>query len=212
MSMKGLLGWLPPAPPPRDGPGAGDSQLFASAFDSQRATPAQLVPWHARAVEVGAAPLSARRGGEMLQALWARDHYMALLGADAVQRLTRFFEFATVPAGRDVIRQDEYGNFLVVVLAGTLAVDRAPAWGEPVRLAETRPGELLGEMSLLDSGQRFATCTTLRDCELAVLGAEAMDEMMTRDAQLAAGVVALLARKLARHLRLVSARLGDNRF
>lgn len=207
--MKGILGLL--ARSPETPAGAGDSVLFSSAFAAQEADVSQLVPWHARAVEVGAQRLSRRRGGQLLQALWARDRHLALLGPEAMQRLARFFDFAAVPAARDVIRQDEYGNFMVVVLTGTLAIERVQDWGEPQRLAETRPGDLLGEMSLIDSGMRLSSCTTLTDCELAVLGAEAMDEMMAREPQLAASVVALLARRLARRLRVASARLGDNR-
>ena len=65
-------------------------------------------------------------------------------------------------------------------------------------------------MSLLDSGIRFSTCTSLTDCEIAVLSAEAMDEMMAHDAPLAASLIALLARKLSLRLRVVSARLSDN--
>ncbi len=95
--------------------------------------------------------------------------------------MERFFEFASVPSNRDLIRQDEYGNFMVVLLTGTIAVDRVQPWGEQLRLAETRPGDILGEMSLLDSGIRFSACTTLTDCEIAVLSAEAMDEMMSKD-------------------------------
>ena len=117
---------------------------------------------------------------------------------------------AAVPAGRDVIRQDEYGNFMVVLLTGTIAVDRIQPWGEQLRLAETRPGDILGEMSLLDSGIRFSACTTLTDCEVAVLNAEGMDEMMDKDPQLAASLIALLARKLSLRLRAVSARLSEN--
>jgi len=45
---------------------------------------------------------------------------------------------------------------------------------------------------------------------LAVLSAEAMDDMMTKDPQLAASLIALLARKLSLRLRVVSARLSDN--
>ena len=55
----------------------------------------------------------------------------------------------------------------------------------------------------------FRSCTTLTDCEIAVLSAEAMDEMMSKDPQLAASLVALLARKLSLRLRVVSARLSD---
>ncbi len=187
-----------------------DSVFFSTAFAAQDSGAAALTSWEARAVEVGAKRLSPHRGGKLLQALWAKDKYMAHLGDDAIKRMEQFFQFAQVPPNRDVIRQDEYGNFMVVLLTGTIAVDRIQPWGEQLRLAETRPGDILGEMSLLDSGIRFSACTTLNDCEIAVLSADAMDEMMARDPQLAASLVALLSRKLSLRLRAVSARLSES--
>ena len=105
---------------------------------------------------------------------------------------------------------------LLAALAGRYSVGpkqmEAPApTPEHLRLAETRPGDILGEMSLLDSGIRFSACTTLTDCEIAVLSAEAMDDMMSKDPQLAASLIALLARKLSLRLRVVSARLSEHR-
>ena len=34
-------------------------------------------------------------------------------------------------------------------------------------------------MSLLDSGIRFSACTTMTECEIAALSAEAMDDMLS---------------------------------
>ncbi len=187
-----------------------ESAFFTTAFAGQGVDESLLIPWEARAAEIGAKRLPKSRGGKLLESLWAKDRYMAHLDPDAVERLERFFQFASVPSNRDVIRQDEYGNFMLVLLTGTIAVDRLQPWGEQLRLAETRPGDILGEMSLLDSGIRFSSCTTLTDCELAALNAEAMDEMMNKDPQLAASLVALLARKLSQRLRVVSARLSDH--
>ena len=207
--MKGILSLLK-SKVQKPGEDANDSVLFTTAFASLGVDESLLVPWEARAVEVGAKRLPRNRGGKLLQSLWAKDKYMAHLDQGAVERMERFFQFASIPPNRDVIRQDEYGNFMVVLLTGTIAVDRIQPWGEQLRLAETRPGDILGEMSLLDSGMRFSACTTLTDCEVAVLSAEAMDEMMAQDPQLAASLVALLARKLSLRLRVVSARLGDS--
>ena len=208
--MKGILELLRHKTPPRREGDKTDSVLFTTAFAGQGVDPAMLIPWEARAVEVGARKLATARGTKLLQGLWAKDKYMALLDADAVRRMERYFEFATVPTNRDIIRQDEYGNFMIVLLSGTIAVDRVQPWGEHLRLAETRPGDILGEMSLLDSGIRFSACTTLTECEVAVLSAEAMDDMVGGDPQLAASLIALLARKLSLRLRVVSARLSDN--
>ncbi|MEO5607372.1 MAG: cyclic nucleotide-binding domain-containing protein [Polaromonas sp.] len=212
--MKGLLGLLRQLRPAQQDAGSaenGDSLLFSTAFADQGVDASMLVPWEARANEVGAKRLLAARGSEQLQALWSSDPHMARLGLDAVSRLERFFDFATLPANRDVIRQDEYGNFMLVLLSGTIAVDREQPWGERLRLTEARPGDLLGEMSLLDSGMRFSVCTSLTDCEIAILSAQALDEMMQADPPLAASLIALLARKLSRRLRVVSARLSENK-
>ena len=209
--MKGILGMLRSKTPPKPDEDRPDSVLFSTAFAEQGVDASMLVPWEARAVEVGAKRMPSTRGGKLLQTLWAQDKYMAQLDTNAVARMERFFEFAAIPASRDVIRQEEYGNFMVVLLTGTIAVDRIQPWGERLRLAETRPGDILGEMSLLDSGIRFSACTTLTECEIAVLSAEAMDDMVSSDPQLAASLIALLARKLSLRLRVVSARLGDSR-
>jgi CRP/FNR family cyclic AMP-dependent transcriptional regulator len=194
---------------PRDE--APDSTLFTSAFAGLGVDDSLLAPWEARAVEVGARRLDSQRGVKLLQALWTKDKYMSHLDAQAIKSLERFFKFASVPASRDIIRQDEYGNFMVVLLTGSIAVDRIQPWGERMRLAETRPGEILGEMSLLDSGIRFSACTTLTECDIAVLSADAMDDMVQANPQLAASLIALLARKLSLRLRVVSARLSHNK-
>ncbi len=192
-----------------DSQSGAESVLFATAFAGLGVDHSLLIPWEARANEVGARRLSGSRGVEMMKTLWAKDKSMNTLQQESIGTLTRFFEFAAVAADRDVIRQDEYGNFMVVLLSGAIAVDRVQPWGERLRLAETRPGEILGEMSLLDSGIRFSSCTTITPCEVAVLSAQGMDEMMNVDPKLAASLIALLARKLSIRLRMVSARLSD---
>lgn len=208
--MKGLFGLLrkkDKADPGEDPP---DSMMFTTAFAGLGLDADLLVPWEARAVEVGANRLNSNRGIKLLQGLWAQDKYMRLLDKDAVVRMERYLDFATVAANRDLIRQEEYGNFMVVLLSGSIAIDRVQPWGERLRLSEATPGDILGEMSLLDSGMRFSACTTLTTCDIAILSADTMDEMMTADPSLAAHLIALLARKLSLRLRVVSARLSDH--
>jgi len=209
--MKGILGLLRHKTQPEPGADKLDSLLFTTAFAGQGVDASLLVPWEARAVEVGAKRLNPAVGIKLLQDLWTKDRYTSHLESAVIQRMGRFFDFATVPASRDIIRQDEYGNFMVVLLKGNIAVDRLQPWGERLRLAETRPGEILGEMSLLDSGIRFSACTTLGECEVAVLSAEGMDEMLSAEPGLAANLIAVLARKLSLRLRVVSARLSDKK-
>ena len=202
--MKGILGLLRHKLPPEERKEAGESVFFSTAFADHGISADVAIPWEARAVEVGAKRLNADKGAPKLQALWALD-------SAAMDQLMHFFDFATVAADRELMRQDEYGSFMIVLLSGTMAVDRDQQWGERVRLSEARPGEILGEMSLLDSGKRFSHCITLTECEVAILGAEALDEMMTVRSQLAASLIALLARKMSLRLRAVGARMTERR-
>ena len=205
--MKGLLELISPSAPAVVVAGHSETFLFSTAFADHGIDASALVPWEARANEVGAKRMPAGCGSKLLEQLWHADSHMARLGPGAVGRLEKSFDFAVVPANRDVIRQDEYGNFMLVLLSGSITVDREQPWGERLHLTEARPGDILGEMSLLDSGQRFSMCTSLTDCEIAVLGAQALDEMMTTDPVLTASLIALLARKLSHRMRAVSARL-----
>jgi CRP-like cAMP-binding protein len=209
--MKGILGLLRQKMKPVSDNEKPDSMLFTTAFTGQGLDPNLMVPWEARAAEVGASRLSAARGTKLLQGLWAKDQFMRQLSKDAIARMENFFVFASVDANRDLIRQDEYGNFMVVLLSGSIAIDRLQPWGEHLHLSEAVPGEILGEMSLLDSGIRFSVCTTLSTCEIAILSAEAMDEMLTTAPALAANLIALLARKLSLRLRAVSTRLRNKK-
>ena len=208
--MKGILGLLKRSTSRQD-EDRPDSVMFTTAFADMDVAGSVLIPWEARANEIGAKRLATARGLKLLQGVWAKDRHMQKFDVTAIQQMERFFEFATVAPDRDIIRQDEYGNFMIVLLNGSIAVDRVQPWGEKMRLTEARPGDILGEMSLLDSGLRFSQCTSLSECEIAVLGADALDEMLSVEPLMAANLIALLARKLSLRLRVVSARLTETR-
>lgn len=170
--MKGLLGLIRQATPTNSG---GDSLVdtvfFSTAFADQGIDASSMVPWEARANEVGAKRLAAGRGSKLLDKLWNQDNLMERLGPDALQRLEAFLVFAALPANRDVIRQNEYGNFMLVLLSGSIDVDREQPWGERLHLTKAR----LGEMSLLDSGPRFSVSSSLTDCNTERTGVRRND-------------------------------------
>jgi hypothetical protein len=206
--MRSWFGSLRGALPSRERTAdSGEPGLFTAAQPDH--DEAVMVPWETRAAEIGARSIPPGVAVATLQALWARDRNMSRLEPQDIAQMEHFFRFVRVGSGRTVIHQHEFGNFMLVLLQGSIAVDRRQPWGEQLRLAESRPGEILGEMSLLDSGQRFSACTTLTDCEIAALSAEGLDEMMRSDPRLAAALIALLARKLSLRLRAVNARLTD---
>lgn len=161
------------------------------------------LPWPQRAAEIGARPADAAAAAARLAELWAGGRLAGAFDAAALQRLAGYLQFVEVAAGRRVIEQDEPGDFMLIVLEGTLTVERAPA-----HLAEAHAGDVLGEMAMLDHGPRFSRCTTKSACLLAVLETNALARLMREDAHLALVLVGALARRLSLRVRQVSARLS----
>lgn len=185
--------------------GAAESQFFTTGFHDPGAVVVDVPQWDARASRIGARKLARAAPSKRLKELWGRDRYMAGLSPDDLDECARHFEFYGVDSNRDMIEQNEYGAFMLVVLHGIVAVDRQQPWGDRLRLTEARAGSVLGEMSLLDSGPRWSYCTTLTECEVAVLDAASLDAMIQKAPAAAARLVGSLARRLSLRLRKLGA-------
>ena len=172
--------------------------------ESVRATSA----WTARALVVGAQSLPPDEGLKALENVWGADHFFAALDRSERKKLAACLSFVSVPAGRELIVQDEKGDYALVLLEGVVAVDRLQPAGGRARLAESREGDVLGEMSLVDAGSRFASCLTLSTCKLAVLTSEALDDLAIEEPRLGMAVLASVARRLSLRTRQLSGRLG----
>jgi CRP/FNR family cyclic AMP-dependent transcriptional regulator len=165
-------------------------------------------PWAVRARELEVRPFDAALGAELLVRLWGADRFVAALSVSELTRLSEYLHFVRVAADKEVIGQNEQGDFMIVVLEGTVLVDRVQSQGGRVRLAEAHEGEVLGEMSLLDSGARFSSCTTLTACTLAVIDSHGLDELTQYEPRLGLAVMGSLSRRLSLRLRQVSSRLS----
>jgi CRP/FNR family cyclic AMP-dependent transcriptional regulator len=196
-----------PAPLPV-APRDDSSSYFATQFQDQHQDTQLMVSWDTRGLDLHATPYDPTLGTLALTRLFGQDPQLSQLGVESLALFGNYLEYVQVEAGRQVIGQDEQGDFLLIVLDGTVAVERMQPWGAKARLGESRAGDVLGEMSLLDAGARFSACTTLTAAKFAVLGAAALDRMMQHEPRLAAALLAWLARRLSLRLRQVSARLS----
>jgi CRP/FNR family transcriptional regulator, cyclic AMP receptor protein len=195
---------------PAASPSAGDPPVERRCIAPADVAPAEPPPvaWADRAAALRCTPYPADEGTARLAGLWSGGRLASSFDADALARLASYLSYVRVGAQRQVIEQDETGDFMLIVLDGVVAVERAPLPGSKARLAEARAGDVLGEMALLDAGPRFSSCTTRVPCVLGVLEMEALKRMMRDDAPLSVTLLAALARRLSLRLRQVSARLS----
>lgn len=195
----------------RKSPSAGngeDTGFFSSVYQDPPDSPQIVTAWKDRAAQIGAKPIDRKSAIDTFGRLWGADRHVVALTPDELNRMSQYLEFVQVPPGQEVIAQNELGDYMVIVLEGTVSVDRGHSWGGKTRLAEAHPGDMLGEMSLLDAGARFSSCATLTPCIFAVVEAKRLDDMITQEPRLGVALLASLSRRLSLRLRQVSARLS----
>ncbi|MFF0169898.1 Crp/Fnr family transcriptional regulator [Streptomyces prasinus] len=74
------------------------------------------------------------------------------------------------PAGRVLLRQGEPGTHVLAVVRGVAKVIRRERNGDLSLLAFRGPGELLGEVAVLDDGVRSANVESISPCVVGVMG------------------------------------------
>jgi CRP/FNR family transcriptional regulator, cyclic AMP receptor protein len=121
--------------------------------------------------------------------------------------LTQFMEAYRVPAGAEVIREGDGGDFMVMIIEGRVEVLKCDRWNTPQAIAIVEAGRTLGEMSMIDGEPRFATCIALEPSLIAVLDRESLARVIVEQPLLGAKVLMELVLMLSQRLRTTSERL-----
>lgn len=185
-----------------------DSGYFATQFVDRQADTRLFVHWSHRAPDLKAEALDASHGAQALARLMGQDRMMAALGTDWLRTIGGYFDYAQVEPGKRILGQDEQGDFLMVVLDGSVAEDRLQPSGARIRLGESRQGDLLGELSMMDGGTRLSSCTALTAVSLGVLSAMSLNRLQAEEPRLAAALSIWIGKRLSMRLRQVNARLS----
>ncbi|TMC06025.1 MAG: cyclic nucleotide-binding domain-containing protein [Chloroflexi bacterium] len=99
-------------------------------------------------------------------------------------------------AGAVIMRQGEASDALHVITRGRVRVERGQAGETPLILAELGPGDVIGEMGLLDNARRSATVTALEDTETLEIHATVMAVVVMQYPQIATALLRTLSRRL----------------
>ncbi len=125
------------------------------------------------------------------------------LAPEQLQTLNTLLHRKTFPAGATLMTAEQPGEVAYLIVSGTVKVHVEQADGSDVILAILGPGELLGELSLIQQQGRSANVVTLESSTLFWLDRLAFEHSLDTLPQLARN----LNRILARRLRLANAQI-----
>lgn len=103
-----------------------------------------------------------------------------------------------VAKGDVLFHEGDAGDRLYVILEGKVKLGQTSSDGRESLLGVLGPGEMFGELSLFDPGQRTSTATALTDAVVLGLGNEQLKSWLTGRPEVATALLQALARRLRR--------------
>ena len=129
--------------------------------------------------------------------------FFAGLDAAALERLTGSMRTRRFRRGEVIFHVGDPGDALFVIVSGDVKISLPSETGDEAILATLRPGDVFGELALLDGAPRSASATALGPTETVVLPRDRFRELIAQEAGVRDALLAAIAgelRRLTRHV------------
>ena len=94
------------------------------------------------------------------------------LSDEECKSFQKFFKPRNYLKNSMIILEEEYGDLVFVVQSGTIKITRVNDEGKEVILALLGPGEIFGELAILDGEARSANALAQENCKLLAINKE----------------------------------------
>ena len=113
-----------------------------------------------------------------------------------LERFSRVAVPRSFPAGVRVFHEGDHSDACYIVREGSFRVTREHSDGRAITLATLGPGDIFGELAMLDGEVRSASVEALEDGELLALPAGDVRGLLARHPEITVKLVAALVRRL----------------
>jgi uncharacterized membrane protein len=127
-----------------------------------------------------------------------------------LEHLAEEVEQVNYQAGEVVFHEYDTGDALYVVEEGAVRIWVTDEDLREVTLAELKPGQLFGEMAVLDRGQRSSSATAIVDTHLHRLSSDNFEKFLIQHPECAIDVICEIAARLRQTNLLVTQRASRN--
>ena len=117
-------------------------------------------------------------------------------GEDFLEYAANLCKTKKYPKSSMIILEEEYGDKIFIIKAGTVKITRVNDEGKEVIIALLGSGDFFGEMAILDGNSRSANALAQEQCELVTINKEDFLEMLKRNFQMCMNLLEELAVRL----------------
>jgi CRP/FNR family cyclic AMP-dependent transcriptional regulator len=146
---------------------------------------------------VGDNPMMAdREEGQSARELLRSVPLFADLEEGELERFSRVAVPRSFPAATRVFHEGDHSDACYIVRSGSFRVTREHSDGRAITLATLGPGDIFGELAMLDGEVRSASVESLSDGELLALPAGEVRALLARQPEITVKLIAALVRRL----------------
>ena len=120
------------------------------------------------------------------------------LDARSLESVGRGMRARRFRRGEVIFHQGDPGDALFIVMSGAIKIMLPSDTGDEAILATLRPGDVFGELALLDGAPRSATATALEATETLILPRDQFRELLATEPAIRDAILASMAGELRR--------------
>ena len=136
-------------------------------------------------------------------AVFQHSPLFAHLSADQLSRLAALARPRRYGGDQVIFNEGDPGASLYVIMQGRVKIARSSPDGKERTIALLGPGDLFGELALLDGDARSADAVALEDSQVLVVPREEFRAFLMEHPQVAMGLLVVLSRRLRRTSQIV---------
>jgi CRP-like cAMP-binding protein len=140
--------------------------------------------------------------------IFERHFLFGKLSPDEIDTLLHYARVERYPAGEEIYAKGSPGQSMMAVLRGTAKMTSVSRDGKEIVLNIMHPGEIFGEIALLDGEERSADAVAMTDCDILVLHRRDFMPILEKRAD----ICLILLRILCQRLRQTSEQVEDVMF
>ena len=118
------------------------------------------------------------------------------LSDNELENLQKVFKPRNYLKNSMIILEEEYGDLVFVVKTGTIKITRVNDEGKEVILALLGPGEIFGELAILDGEARSANALAQENCKLLAINKEDFLDILKHNFSISYSLMCELAKRL----------------